>query len=156
MSVILGFALLCLAAAQWAPDTTFGKAARRVLIDLPAQGLASATARELVIRALVLVVLVTFLAVTPEIVAIFGMSDVIFYLTIYFDTAIFLLLTSALVAYRAQLSPLSAKLREWAVASLARVVGRRKRSAKRARRLKPPSASGDEESEPSWVFALAA
>jgi len=142
--------LLAFVGAVAAPDTTLGKALRQGLIESPARAFSRLTLRQTIMGLIVFLIVVGIAVSAPEFVALFGFSDLSFYV----DVAVVAMLMSAVVRLKSVIEH-TARLSS---AITARLISRLRQTKPRNRhrhsqRPKPPSST--DESEPAWGWAFA-
>ena len=150
MLLVTELLFLALIVAIWAPDTTFGKSLRALLIDAPVRALNHTTPMKVIVGLVVSLGLLAVVIGAPEIVALIGLSD----LSFCFDVAVVVMLTSAVTRLKSGFNQIIRP--GYAIA--ARVVARFNQSRgrnrfPRPRRLRRPPSTDEIEPRWSWAFA---
>jgi len=146
----LMFCLLIVAClfAAFAPETDIGKACRRVLVDTPAR-LLNGSPLKMLVAVIVLLGLVAFAAAMPEMIAIFGMTD----LSIYLDVVALSLIFGAAAGLKTAGLALARAAKRWRLALTRPRSSRPRVRARRIRKPRRPPPNEDAWSPGAWAIA---
>jgi len=139
--------IACLFAA-FAPETEMGKACRHALVDTPAR-LLNGSPLKVFVALVVLVGLVAFAAAMPEMIAIFGMTDV----SLYLDVLALWFIFGAAAGLKTTGLALARAAKRWRLAFARPRSSRPGVRARRVRKPRRPAPNDDAWSPDAWATA---